>query len=207
MECPGFERLIDYCDGLLGDPDAQFIATHIASGCRQCAEDCRWYDRMRALAARDVSLAPPPWVLKRALKLLGRNPARPTAVKSTGRLVASLIFDSLSQPDLAGVRLAEISNRQLLYRAGDYSIDMQIVLSDKTNADLFGQILRENESRFESVAGLPLGLSREGMAVRSTHSNEVGEFTISGVKCDEYELVIETREAVLIIPRMPITPH
>jgi hypothetical protein len=206
MNCPGFEQLIDYCEALLSDHEAQPIAAHLASGCQQCAADCRWYERVRALAAGDVSVEPPPWVLKRALKLFDRKAARPDLFDRLGRRVASLLFDSLSQSTLPGVRLAESPNRQLLYRAGPYSIDLQIALSEPSNVDLTGQVLRENDSRFESVAGLSLALIRDSETVRSTVTNEVGEFTIEGIERGEYELTIATREAVITIRQMPITP-
>lgn len=206
MKCPGFEQLIDYCDGLLGDRDAQLIAEHLASGCQHCTDDCQRYERMRAIAASTVSAEPPTWVLKRAFKLLDRNPERSNAVDGLGRLIASLMFDSLSQSALAGVRLAEITDRQLLYRAGNYSIDLQIALSSQSKVDLTGQVLRENEFKFDSVAGISLELVRKGEKVRSTVANEFGEFTIKALELDEYDLLIETREGIITVPRLPITP-
>src|SRR5258708_37644266 len=98
-KCPGFDRLMDYCEGLLSDNDAGLIAAHLDSGCRHCAENRQWYERMRTIAAHDISLGPPAWVLKRAVKLFDKNPARPSAVDSLGRLVAQLTFDSLSRSE------------------------------------------------------------------------------------------------------------
>src|SRR5262245_44653107 len=141
MDCPGFEQLIDYCDGLLSDHEAQLVAAHLASGCQSCAADCQWYERVRTIAAGDVSLEPPPWVLKRALKLLDRKAARLDRVDRLVRRVASPLFDSLSQSTLPGVRFAETTNRLLLYRAGPYNIDLQIAVSEQSNVDLAGQVL------------------------------------------------------------------
>jgi len=206
MKCPGFDQLMDYCEGLLDDRDVQLVAAHLASGCRQCAENHRWYERMRDIAAGDVSIEPPPWVLKRAVKLFHKNLAGHNDVDSLGRLVALLTFDSWSQSALAGVRLAETANRQLLYSAGQYSIDLQIVLSGVSPIDMTGQILRKNESRFESVWGLSLSLMREGDIVHNTVTNQVGEFTIRPAEPGEYELLIETRDGIIIVSRLPITP-
>src|SRR5438045_1736960 len=194
MTCPAFERLIDYGDGLLADEEATLVAAHLASGCRQCADVEQWYKHVRLITATDDSVEPPPWVLKRALKLFEREPARPDAVDSLGRRIAALIFDSLSQPALSGLRLAEASNRQLLYRAGDYSIDLQIAAASQAMVELTGQVLRANESRFDSVARLALEFRRAGQTVHSSVTNEVGEFTLLAVAPGEYELLIETRE-------------
>ena len=206
MKCPGLDQLMDYCEGLLSDNDAQLMAAHLASGCGQCAENRQWYERLHALAADDTSVDPPSWVLKRAVKLFDRNPARTDPVDSLGRLVASLMFDSLSQSALAGVRLAGTTERHLLYCAGEYSIDLQFALSDPSNVDLTGQILRRNESRFESVAKLSLILSHEGEIVHSTVTDRVGEFSIDAADRREYELLIETHEGTIIVLRLPITP-
>lgn len=204
MKCPGFEQLIDYCDGILMNSDAERVAAHLATGCQKCASDRRWYERVRNLAARDVAVEPPPWVLKRALKLFEREPAPHDSVDLLGRLVASLMFDSLLQPVVAGVRSAEISDRQLLYRAGPFSIDLQIAFSDQSTAELNGQVLRESESGFESVAALPLELTRKGKKIQSTATNEVGEFTIKAVKVSDYDLLIETREGIIAVQQLPI---
>lgn len=205
MECPGFEQLIDYCDGRLAGRDAQLVAEHLAAGCRRCGDDCHWYERARAIAAGDHLIEPPPWVLKRAIKLFDGRPARPGAVDHLGRLIASLAFDSLSRSALPGVRLAAAADRHLLYHAGPYSIDLQIAPSGESAVTLTGQVLRADEPRFESVAGLSLELSRAGEAARSTVTNEVGEFTINAVGRGEYDLTIETREGTITLPRMPVT--
>ena len=205
MKCPEIEQLIDYCEGLLTSRDAQPVAAHLETGCEKCAADRQWYERVRAIAARDDTVAPPPWVLKRALKLFGREKVQDEAVDMLGRMVALLIFDSLSQPALAGVRSAEVSNRQLLYRAGPYSIDLQIAVSDQSIGEMTGQVLRERESGFESVTELPLELSREGEKLHSTITDEVGEFIIKSLNVGEYDLLIETREGTITVPQLPVS--
>lgn len=203
MKCPGFEQLLEFCEGLLSDPDSRVVAAHLASGCKRCANSRQWYERVRDIAAGDISAEPPPWVLKRAVGLFDRERTRLTYIDSLGRLVASLIFDTQSQPALSGVRAAETSDRQLLYRAGHYSIDLQIAL-DHPIAVLTGQILRENDSRFESVEKIPLELRREGEKVCSTVTNEIGTFAITRIDRGEYELLIETDEGIITVPRLAI---
>ena len=206
MKCPKLDQLMDYCEGQLDNDDVELIEAHLASGCSVCSENRQWYERVRGIAASDIAAEPPSWVLKRAVGLFDRERARLTAIDSLGRLVASLVFDTRSQPALSGVRLAEISDRQLLYRAGHYSIDLQIALSDQRLADLTGQILRENDSRFESVANIPLELIREGEKVSSTVTDEIGKFKMARIDRGEYELLIDTREGVVTVSRLSITP-
>lgn len=206
MRCPTLDQLMDYCEGLLSGDNSELITAHLASGCKHCGGNLLWYERIRALATNDTSSEPPSWVLKRAVKLFDEIAARPHAVDRLGRLVASLTFDSLSQPSLAGVRVAESSDRQLLYSAGEYSIDLQLDSSDPLNVDMTGQILRRNESRFESVANLPLTLTSEGAIVHSAVTDTAGGFKINAIERREYELVIETHAAIITIPRLAIPP-
>ena len=124
MKCPQFEDLLDYCDRKVNESEAEAVAAHIASGCQWCAQSVAWYERVSGLAAGDDSQDPPPWVLNRAFRLF--HSQVPTRTDHLGRLVAALAFDSLSNPVLAGMRLVETSNRQLLYRAGEYTVDLQI---------------------------------------------------------------------------------
>ena len=59
--------------------------------------------------------------LKRAVKLFETARSRAGVRAAIGRLAAVLVFDSRTRPLPAGVRLTEAADRQLLYRAGDYT--------------------------------------------------------------------------------------
>jgi hypothetical protein len=115
--------------------------------------------------------------------------------------VASLVFDSLTRPALSGVRSTETTNRQLLYRANDYSIDLQIAPS-VAGADLIGQVLREGEAAFESVSNLDLRLTGENSYTARTDA--MGEFAIRGIECGVYDLRVELGSSSLIIPGLPL---
>src|ERR1041384_5680821 len=96
MKCSGFEQLLDYLDGRLADQQAQVVAAHLNGGCERCADNRQWVERMRAIAASDDRIEPPLWVLKRAIRLFDNQTARSRALDRFGRLVAALIFDSLT---------------------------------------------------------------------------------------------------------------
>jgi hypothetical protein len=204
MTCPGFEQLLDYLDGRLDRDAAASVATHLALGCGQCDGDRALYQQVKFVAVSDDSIEPPPWVLKRALRLFN-GPRVPMNVGArVGRVVASLVFDSLRGPALAGVRSSGVEGRQLLYRAEDYSIDVQVAASEQRGAGLTGQILREGELMFESVAGLQLDLMRNGGTIISTVTNERGEFTIPAVDFGSYDLRVDVNEASITIVGLPI---
>jgi hypothetical protein len=205
MKCPSFERLMDYLDKRLDRGEAARVSTHLATGCEPCREIRDWYERVRQISAGDESIAPPSWVFKRAVKIFDNQPSRPRLVERIGEAIASLVFDSLARPAIAGVRSTETTNRQLLYRAGDYSIDLQVAPAEHQRADLIGQILKEGEAAFESVAGLRLEITRSSEPIFSTVSDEMGEFKISGLDHGLYDLRIEVDDGSITVPGLQIS--
>jgi len=201
MHCPAFEQLVDLLDGRLAPQPAAAVERHVALGCIQCGEEVAWYGRARLVAASDDSVEPPPWVLKRALRIFD---AQPSAASFAGRVIASLVFDSLRRPTLAMSRAIGVEDRQLMYEAEPYSIDLQVASLDQSRADLSGQILRRGELMFESVAGLTLNLVREGSPVLSAVTNDRGEFRVGALEGGSYDLKIEARDVSITIVGLPI---
>jgi hypothetical protein len=204
MNCPSFKNLIAYLDGETGAASHQAVAAHLASGCATCAASREWYESVKAIAASDEMTDAPQWVLNRALKLFETPTTRGNCVESFGRLIASLVFDSLARPTLAGARSVAATDRQLLYRANNYSIDLQLATLAERGAALSGQILREGEFKFESVSGLELNLVREGRKILSTMTNKFGEFSIAALERGEYDLQIETEEISITVIGLPV---
>ena len=105
---------------------------------------------------------------------------------------------------MAGVRSAGAEARQLLYRADDYSIDVQVAAPDSGRAQLSGQILREGEFTFESVAGLQLDFLKENGTILSTVTNDRGEFTIPRLELGNYDLRVIADHASITIVGLPV---
>lgn len=205
MKCPSFERLVDYLDNRLSEAEAAPVAAHLAGSCAPCSESREWYHNVRAVAATDDTVAPPPWVLKRAIRVFETHRDRPRLGARIGQAIASLVFDSFARPALAGIRSTETANRQLLYNAGDYSVDLQIAPGDHTRADLIGQVLRESEATFESVSGLRLEIARDGKVEFSAVTDEMGEFKVSGIEHGSYEMRVELSEGSITIPDLQVS--
>ncbi|HXG93193.1 MAG TPA: anti-sigma factor [Blastocatellia bacterium] len=203
MKCPDFEQLINYLDGQLKGRDADLISAHLA-GCKACAENRAFYEQVKSTTASDDSVAPPAWVLKRAFKIFKTVRSRPRIRERITERIASLVFDSLALPSLVGVRSTATASRQLLYRAGDYSIDLQVAPAEASRADIIGQVLKEGETAFESVAGLKLKLSRGGETIHSTTTDQMGEFAIRGVDYGDYDLRVVTSEGTITVAGLPV---
>lgn len=204
MTCPAFEQVIDYLDGKLTAVDAGRVAAHLAGDCTACAETRTWYERVREVAASDNTVAPPAWVFKRATRIFD-TARRPRLTERIGAAVARLVFDSFARPQLAGIRSTETANRQLLYRADDYSIDLQVAPTDEARGDLIGQVLREGEETFVSVANRRLSIARGDEPVYSAVTDERGEFRISNVDYGTYDLHINVADGRIMISELPVT--
>jgi hypothetical protein len=204
MTCPSFERLVDYLDERLEEAQSSEVAAHLAGGCAACTETAGWYQRVRLITASDDTIAPPSWVFKRALNIIEKRRSLPALIERVGQSVASLVFDSFSGPVLAGVRSTETADRQLLYRAGDYSVDLQITPSENSRADLIGQVLQEGAS-LGSVSRLKLDILSVGQVVASAVTDDMGEFRVSGMKQGVYDLRVELPEGNITVPAVPIT--
>jgi hypothetical protein len=204
MKCPSFERLIDYLDNRLTETEAARVAAHLSESCSDCRESRDWYLEVRSVAAGDDTVPPPPWVFKRAVRIFDTAHDRPKLAARLGHAVAALVFDSFARPALAGVRSTETANRQLLYRAGDYSIDLQVASSEHARADLIGQVLKQGDPTFESVAGLKFGITRGGETVFSAVTDEMGEFKVSDIQQGLYDLRVELPEGSITVSDLPL---
>lgn len=202
MRCPSFEKLLDYLDGKLTATEAERVATHLSSGCAACSANRDWYNQITTIATQDESVEPPAWVTKRALRIF--EAPKPRLLGRLVQSIASLTFDSFARPAVVGVRSTETTNRQLLYSAGAYSIDLQIAPVSGSQADLAGQILCEDEASFESVAALSLELIGEDEKRHSGLTNGMGEFTINGLKQGVYNLTIHTPEGQITAYHIPV---
>ena len=203
MTCPGFERLIDHLDGLLEAAAAEAVAAHLASGCERCASDRTWYESVTRVTAADDSVEPPPWVLKRGIKVFDGSRTRSRLPSRLGDMIAILVFDSFGGPALAGARATEAAEHQLLYRAEQYNIDLLLTSLDQ-RSELRGQILREDEFQFDSTARIGIELIGEGERVYSAETNGFGEFAIAEIDAGQYDLRVETAELTITVVGLAI---
>jgi hypothetical protein len=101
------------------------IERHLASGCARCARAVALYRTIASTARQEPQWDPPAGVLARASEIFS-IPERRQVAPLRRRLLPRLIFDSLRQPLPAGVRASNSVTRHVLYRAGDFFIDLRI---------------------------------------------------------------------------------
>lgn len=98
----------------------------------------------------------------------------PTPRETAGLI--ELLFDSFSQPALAGTRSAGMNIRHMLYRAESYQIDLQLEAQPERNRLVVtGQLM--DVSQPEVVArDVQVTLSDRRESVVNTMTNQFGEF-------------------------------
>src|SRR5713101_3218481 len=100
------------------------IKKHRGTRRKRCMETAALWQKVANAAAVEANYQPPAEsvrVVKAAFATAGLAAKR----QETGGLI-QLLFDSFSQPALAGARSAAMGMRQMLYRAETYQIDIQI---------------------------------------------------------------------------------
>ena len=204
MLCPSFELLIDFADGAVAAGKQAVFSKHLTE-CADCSATLQWYARVREIAAADESVEPPPWVLRRALRLY-EDHRKPRLVERVGQAIAALVFDSSRRTVVAGVRSNAGEPRQLLYTAGSYSVDIQVGQGARNMADLLGQVLSRDEAGFDSVTGLTVQLFAGENVEETAVTNHIGEFAIGRVKQGEYDLKISLgRQDSIVLKSLPVT--
>ena len=120
----GFEQWIDFARGVAPEALTRDMDEHLRVGCADCAHELATWKSIYNFAATE-SLCEPPADLVRIVKSAVAPPASRTVSARIAEM-AQLVFDSFAQPQLQGVRSAQATARQLLYKAGPLLIDMQL---------------------------------------------------------------------------------
>jgi hypothetical protein len=153
------------------------IERHLASGCARCARAVALYRRIASTARQEAQWDPPPGVVARASEIFS-IPARQQVAPLTHRLLPRLIFDSLRQPLPAGVRASNSVTRHVLYRAGDFFIDLRIDREHGApRVSIVGQVTpREAERVATALEPVSVLLIDRRAVVARPSVNAFGEF-------------------------------
>jgi hypothetical protein len=154
----------------LVSPDTQAAMHEHAAACATCRSTLRIWQEVFSLTKNESQFTPPDDVL-RVVKSQFMGASTP------GKSRVRLVFDSLLQPAMAGLRGAA-SDRQLLFETDEFYIDLRLEAPrDAARTRLVGQILnRGNDER--STRGTIVYLREGQVPVASTMTNHFGEFQL-----------------------------
>ncbi len=199
MDCPSDETLLALIASELQQGRREDVQAHIDGGCAGCRERVDFVASLRRLAS-GVLEDPPAAVLSRACRI-------PEESRSGGLLAAlgkaaMLVFDSFMDPLPAGARDSLSHDRQLLYQALGYDIDVRIGVAGAGLVEIRGQILPGPARPLSAVAGIEVALMRPG-ATTGTVTSDLGEFKFAPVEPGTYALTVEACDERLVVGLLP----
>ena len=198
---PRFSELLDWLEGRLPPDKARAVAERLQSADAATQADLDWL-RLFLQARQSVQFAsPPPRVretLRRAFAAYAEAREPPSPFQ---RWLATLTFDSRAQPVTAGLRSAqraeEGQRRQLIYttEAAEIALTVQSILPDK-NFIVTGQIFPVGDTPSHTFS---IQLLRDAWEVALAATDQLGEFTFSGLPAGEYDIVVSAGQYEVII--------
>jgi hypothetical protein len=179
---------IDFARGALANSRRAEMESHLNDGCELCEEESVLWAWMKSFAAQESKNEPPEAVV-RLVKSAG--PGVPEKSRSHMREIAELVFDSYSQPQVAGVRSSATAPRQLLYRAGAVMIDMKMqVAGEPDRFALIGQVVTSGEKK-HALRQMPVHLLSGTDELACTATNQFGEFYLEHEKGRDLQVSLE----------------
>ncbi len=174
------------------------LQSHLASQCAQCTPTFEVWHQLRAIGARENTYCSPADTV-RMIKF--EFEARKTA---QNELAGNLVFDSLSQPALAGVRSAGAATaRQMVYEAEGVMVDLRLDRPPHSKSiSLIGQVLDQKVPRVSLVNASVMLWTEKGLVLVETKTNVLGEFHMEFEAQNRLRLSIQASAGTLI--RIPL---
>jgi len=167
------------------------VARHLEAGCPECEQTLRLWSAVLKVADQDSALQPPAARVRQAHRRFAGERAKGLGERL--RAQVALVFDSFRQPQLAGMRSLGTSSRQLLYKAGRYTIRLQLEAAGRGGVSIIGQILDEAEA-----AGGLRDIAVRALAGHRTLdravTNRLGEFHLEPGVSASLQLAVDVPE-------------
>ena len=177
------------------------LEQHLEKGCSRCARTVQLWRAVLDVADQEAAYRPP----DEALRQLKGDFAlrRPKGLLERVAEQAALVFDSFRQPQPAGVRTAGAAPRQLLYKAGRYSIRLRLEPgTDAERLSIVGQLVDEQHSP-AAVQDIAVIALKGTKTVDRTLTNHLGEFVLEPDTAENLRLCVGVAEigTFTVVPR------
>jgi hypothetical protein len=159
---------------------ARIAAAHLGEGCPVCVATASWLQSVAGIAVREVVVPETLAAMAKAIIAPAPRPEEDLTRLVLRRLKAALVYDSFYELQPAGARSLPLGcgSRMLLFRAGEYSVDLRLEAEpEHPNWTLVGQ-LSNDDNPSDNMANLPVLVMAGKKVVGKTFSNEFGEFIL-----------------------------
>lgn len=196
---PTREQLVAFAAGELNAAEAEWIASCLSSD----AEAAREVSMLQAIISTmraDRSTPAPVDSVAHAKSVF--RPHAAAAGESwwrrATRAVAELVFDSRTQPALAGFRSGGGAGFQLEFETESARVDLQFEPrdEDRKSWNVIGQVTTQASDPMAQVAVLSVGRSSP---VHEANADEGGVFAFEVMR-GEYEFCVRVQNRVLVLP-------
>jgi len=184
------EVALDLIEGRLEPEQESFWKRHMEI-CGTCAMDILRWKEIRVDLKRSHLASAPEQDVEKTLAIFPAPEPRST-IRS---VLASIIFDSLLQPALAGARGSVSPARQLVLHVADFDIHIKL-WGTKAHRQMIGQLLPRETGEF--VGSIRCHLIRNGEKIESTVTDQLGEFRFSDVPEGDLSLQLDLPNVTII---------
>jgi hypothetical protein len=178
----------DYVRNVVTQEQQEQMLAHLRFGCSKCEKLQSALSKFAGICLREARYEVPRLAEQQVKALVGL--ARAPRRSMLARLLGSLVYDSLNDPQPIGVRGTHQINRQVLFHAGDYSVDLRFE-HEKGSASmvLVGQIANQSAPE-ENLANVPVILVAGNRELTRSISNTFGEFQLEYVPESDLRLLV-----------------
>lgn len=200
-----FERLLNWLEGRLAAAEGQTVIQQITHAGDELQAQIQWLSAFASLSDQILLLPPPPSVratlLQRFVDAIQPRP-QPGFFQ---RLVATLAFDSIQQPALAGLRAGgSEAQRQLVFVTDQADVALSVASHQHgATFDLIGQILPNRADLTANAFAVQLVQAQREVAI--TLTDEVGDFTFPALERGNYGLFLSADQVEIEIPDLGLT--
>jgi hypothetical protein len=172
------DEWVDFVNGALSAERTQTMQRHLDSDCRRCSKVVELWGRVRQAAKRESEYEAPESAVRHIRNAFAM--AQPLEAKRSFE-IPRLVFDSLWRPAAVGVRSTASTPRQVIYKAGEIAIEMQ--LEPEPNSErinIAGQV-SSSARQGEGLSEIPVIVTSPNGKIAEASTNKFGEFQLGFV--------------------------
>jgi hypothetical protein len=170
------EEWVDFVNGQLSTERTQMMQRHLNTECTKCSKVVQFLQRVRQTAKRESDYEAPESAVRHVRNAFAM--AQPLEGKRRFE-IPRLVFDSLWRPAAVGVRSASTTPRQLVYRAGEIAIEMQMQPEAHSDRISIAGQLSNTAQQGEGLAEIPVVVASPTGKIAEASTNRFGEFHLS----------------------------
>ena len=167
----------DFVRKALAPAAQQAMQAHLLASCARCTQTAELLGHVARFATAEPARDVPPELTAAAIQFFQPAPASSPWAEKLQNIAAALIWDQQAEFLPQGVRSSAQTGQRLVYRAGDYSVDLNIERLPGEPGEIIGQISNELD-RQELMDGILVQVVSPGRTLVETATNRFGEFII-----------------------------